>query len=71
VSVCSEAENGIEPGAQPGQLLYWDGGTWYPLEPGPQNQVLTMSDGVPTWTPGGNCEGIKGGLDRENNVVAG
>jgi hypothetical protein len=67
----SAASNGLEPGTQLGQVLYWDGGTWYPLEPGPQNQVLTMCDGVPTWTPGGNCEGMIGSLDCENQVVIG
>ena len=38
--------------------MYWNGSAWVTLNPGAQNQSLTMCEGVLTWVTGGICPGI-------------
>ncbi len=38
--------------------MYWNGTAWVVLNPGAQNQSLTMCEGVITWANGGICPGI-------------
>ncbi|MFN9114330.1 MAG: hypothetical protein ACK5XN_30070, partial [Bacteroidota bacterium] len=38
-------------GSAPGQMLYWDGSAWLPVQPGSTGLILTFCDGVPTWGP--------------------
>jgi uncharacterized protein (TIGR02145 family) len=49
--------NGFQNGTVLGQVMYWDGSTWILLNPGSQAQILTVCNGVPTWTTGGVCPG--------------
>lgn len=49
--------NGFQNGTALGQVMYWDGSTWILLNPGSQAQILTLCNGVPTWTTGGICPG--------------
>jgi uncharacterized protein (TIGR02145 family) len=49
--------NGLQNGTAMGQLLYWDGNAWITLDPGAQAQTLTMCNGKPVWTAGGQCPG--------------
>ena len=58
---------GLPSGADPGDILYWDGSVWklapkLTVDPGsgdpPPPPTLTLCDGIPTWssdgcTPGG------------------
>jgi uncharacterized protein (TIGR02145 family) len=43
---------GLQPGAQPGQLLYWNGTTWVSVPAGNHGQYLSYCNGVPVW---GGC----------------
>ena len=47
--VANTAKVGVTPGASPGEMQYWDGSEWVTLAPGTTGQVLTISNGVPTW----------------------
>jgi hypothetical protein len=51
------AGNGFQNGNVLGQIIYWDGSTWILLNTGSQAQLLTICNGVPTWTTGGVCPG--------------
>jgi hypothetical protein len=42
--------NGLSPGTQPGEMLYWNGTAWITINPGLEGQVLTFFNGHPTWT---------------------
>jgi hypothetical protein len=43
--------------------MYWNGSAWVTLNPGAQNQSLTMCEGLLTWVTGGICPGIISILD--------
>jgi hypothetical protein len=43
---------GLQPGSQPGQLLYWNGTAWVSVPPGNRGQSLIFCDSMPTW---GGC----------------
>jgi uncharacterized protein (TIGR02145 family) len=47
----------VANGANVGDMNYWNGTTWVPLNKGLQGQTLTFCDGKPTWTIGGVCPG--------------
>lgn len=47
--------NGVNPGTQLGQMMYWNGTSWVNINPGTGSQILTMCYGIPTWTTGGYC----------------
>jgi uncharacterized protein (TIGR02145 family) len=49
--------NGFQNGTMLGQVMYWDGSQWILLNTGSQAQILTICNGVPTWTTGGVCPG--------------
>jgi uncharacterized protein (TIGR02145 family) len=49
--------NGFQNGTTLGQVMYWDGSQWILLNPGSTAQILTICNGVPTWTTGGVCPG--------------
>ena len=44
------AANGNPAGKNKGDLQYWDGSKWVVLPAGANGTVLTMANGVPTWT---------------------
>ena len=44
-------------GANVGDMNYWNGTTWVPLNAGAEGQTLTFCGGKPTWTIGGVCPG--------------
>lgn len=46
---------GLTNGTFANQMMYWNGSAWTTLNPGLNNQALTMCNGVLTWTTGGNC----------------
>ena len=56
-----------DPGSFPngtnnGDMLYWDGTNWTIVNgASSNNQILTWCDGIPTWTPDGNCPGTAQG----------
>jgi uncharacterized protein (TIGR02145 family) len=52
------AGNGFTNGTSNNQLMYWNGSAWVTLNPGAQNQSLTMCEGLLTWVTGGICPGI-------------
>ena len=51
----STAGNGLSSGTAVGQMIYWNGTEWVKLNKGNAGQVLTICDGLPTWTSGGQC----------------
>jgi len=44
-----------QPGANPGDMYFWNGSAWVLLPIGNQGQNLTVCNGVPTWGP---CPGL-------------
>jgi uncharacterized protein (TIGR02145 family) len=48
----------VANGANVGDMNYWNGTTWVPLNAGAEGQMLTFCGGKPTWTIGGVCPGI-------------
>ena len=44
------AANGLPPGQNPGNMLYWDGTHWLVVPAGASGQVLRFINSVPTWT---------------------
>ena len=59
----STAGNGVANGTASNQIMYWNGSSWVALDPGVNGQVLTMCNGVLTWTNGGLCPGSIGTLN--------
>lgn len=57
------AGNGVTNGTSNNQIMYWNGSSWVALNPGVNGQVLTMCNGVLTWTNGGQCQGALGALN--------
>ena len=53
----SDATKTLTNGTNYGDMNYWNGTTWVPLNKGAQGQTLTFCDGKPTWTIGGVCPG--------------
>ena len=49
--------NGLNNGTINGQTIYWNGSAWVNLNPGNNNQLLTLCDSIPTWTVNGQCPG--------------
>jgi hypothetical protein len=49
--------NGLSNGTINGQIIYWNGSAWVNLNPGNNNQLLTLCDSIPTWTVNGQCPG--------------
>lgn len=47
--------NGVNNGTVNNQMLYWNGSAWVALNPGSNGQILTLCNGVLTWTTGGQC----------------
>jgi uncharacterized protein (TIGR02145 family) len=47
----------LSNGSNVGDMCYWNGTTWVPLNKGTQRQSLTFCDGKPAWTLGGVCPG--------------
>jgi uncharacterized protein (TIGR02145 family) len=47
----------LSNGANVGDMNYWNGTTWEPLNAGAEGQILTFCGGKPTWTIGGVCPG--------------
>ena len=48
----------LSNGANVGDMNYWNGTTWVPLNIGTEGQTLTICGGKPTWTVGGVCPGM-------------
>ncbi len=46
------AKNGMPPGTNTGEILYWNGTAWTSIQGGVNGQSLVYCDGVPTW---GDC----------------
>ncbi|MGF1639242.1 MAG: hypothetical protein ACFCUU_19350 [Cyclobacteriaceae bacterium] len=44
------AKIGMTPGTAIGQMQFWNGTNWVTVQPGASGQVLTFSNGVPSWT---------------------
>ena len=53
----SDATKSLSNGANVGDMNYWNGTTWVPLNAGSEGQTLTFCGGKPTWTIGGICPG--------------
>lgn len=49
------ANNGLRPGNNAGDMLYWNGTQWITVSGGTQGQTLSFCNGVPTWGP---CAGV-------------
>ena len=47
----------LSNGSNIGDMNYWNGTTWVPLNKGTQGQTLTFCDDKPVWTVGGVCPG--------------
>ncbi len=46
---------GFANGTTTNQMMYWNGTAWTTLNPGSNGQILTLCNGVLTWTTGGIC----------------
>ena len=53
----SDATKTLTNGTNYGDMCFWNGTIWVPLNKGTQGQTLTFCDGKPTWTVGGECPG--------------
>ena len=53
----SDAVKTVANGSNIGDMNYWNGTTWVPLNKGTQGQTLTFCDDKPVWTVGGVCPG--------------
>ena len=67
----STAGNGVANGTANNQIMYWNGSSWIALNPGVNGQVLTMCNGVLTWTNGGQCQGALSALNCSNATQTG
>ncbi len=47
----SLSSDGFPSGTNTGDILFWDGNTWVPIEPGQHRQTLSLCNGIPTWGP--------------------
>jgi len=47
---------GLISGTSISQILYWNGTAWVTLNPGSEQQVLTICNGALTWTTNGSCQ---------------
>jgi len=47
----------LSNGSNVGDMCYWNGAIWVPLNIGTQGQTLTFCDGKPAWILGGVCPG--------------
>jgi uncharacterized protein (TIGR02145 family) len=56
-SKTSDATKTLSNGANVGDMCYWNGTTWVPLNAGAEGQTLTFCGGKPTWTIGDICPG--------------
>ena len=54
----SDAVKTVANGSNIGDMNYWNGTTWVPLNKGTQGQTLTFCDDKPAWTVGGVCPAI-------------
>ena len=54
-SKTSDATKTLSNGANVGDMNYWNGTTWVPLNKGAQGQFLIFCDGKPTWANNGVC----------------
>jgi uncharacterized protein (TIGR02145 family) len=45
----------FQNGTSPGDMYYWDGANWILITIGNNGNVLTVCNGVPMWTIGGQC----------------
>ena len=59
----SDAVKTVANGSNVGDMNYWNGTTWVPLNKGAQGQTLTFCDGKPTWAIGGVCPGTIAALN--------
>jgi len=55
VPYAMHAGNGLGAGSANNQILYWNGSGWIVLNPGVNGQVLTICNGILTWTFQGVC----------------
>jgi uncharacterized protein (TIGR02145 family) len=62
----SDAVKTVANGANVGDMNYWNGTTWVPLNAGSEGQTLTFCGGKPTWTIGGLCPGTITALNCAN-----
>jgi uncharacterized protein (TIGR02145 family) len=58
--------NGLTNGTSNNQIMYWNGSSWVALNPGTNGQVLTICNGVLTWTSGGLCATALGECQTQN-----
>ena len=56
-AVVADSVKMLNKGVNVGDMNYWNGTTWVPLNKGVQGQTLTFCDGKPTWAVGGVCPG--------------
>ena len=45
----TETDPSVPTGTQTGEMQYWNGTKWVTVAPGSKGQVLTFTDGIPTW----------------------
>ena len=50
-----ETGNGFKNGANPGEIMYWNGNEWVSVNAGKNGQSLIFCDGKPIWVSGGVC----------------
>lgn len=65
------AGNTLTDGTSNSQILYWNGTSWTSLDPGTNGQVLTMCNGVLTWTSGGICPGAISSIHCSAATISG
>ena len=59
----ADAVKTVANGGNVGDMNYWNGTTWVPLNAGAEGQTLTFCCGKPTWTIGGVCPGTISALN--------
>lgn len=65
------AQNGLQPGTDTNQLLYWDGTNWELLDPGNAGDILGIVNGQLTWARGPIQAGRIDSLHCQNASVSG
>ena len=48
-AIFSQKAAAVKDGANPGEILYWNGDAWVAIPPGEHDQTLRLCNGVPTW----------------------
>jgi len=65
-----ETPNYEAPGTAPGQMQYWNGTAWVPVEAWQNGQILKIINGIPTWVPDDLINNLEVGDYYQGGIIA-